>query len=99
MRDLCRVSRLGDEEYQAPIMANLPTGAAGASYVPRWPGLKADSKVWADGSMAQEFIRGALHPLLAKELYGSTSEVLAERAAKSLVWVSDALASSVCPLL
>ncbi|XP_064965208.1 uncharacterized protein LOC135612629 [Musa acuminata AAA Group] len=52
MRDLCRVSRLGDEEYQAPIMANLPTGAAGASYAPRWPGLKADSKVWADGSTA-----------------------------------------------
>uniref|UniRef100_A0A804J724 Transposase (putative) gypsy type domain-containing protein n=1 Tax=Musa acuminata subsp. malaccensis TaxID=214687 RepID=A0A804J724_MUSAM len=86
MRDLCRVGGSAGEEYRTPGMTCLPMGAAGAPYVPRWSALKADSRVWADGAVAQEFIRGALHPLLAKELYGLTLEVLADRAAKSLVW-------------
>ena len=43
------------------------------------------------GLTAQEFIRGTLHPTMAKELYGSTSEVLADQAAKSLVWVSSSI--------
>ncbi|THU48458.1 hypothetical protein C4D60_Mb09t26470 [Musa balbisiana] len=86
MRDLCRVSRSEGEEYRAVGMTSLPVGVPGAPYAARWPDLKADSRIWADGATAQEFVRGALHPALAKELYSCTSEVLADRAAKSLVW-------------
>ncbi|THU45979.1 hypothetical protein C4D60_Mb09t00090 [Musa balbisiana] len=55
-------------------MAGLPAGELGAPYGTRWPDLKADSRIWADGPTAQEFIQGALHPIMAKELYCSTSE-------------------------
>ena len=51
--------------------------------------LKADSRIWANGPTAQEFIWGALHSALAKELYCSSSEALEDRAAKSFVWVSS----------
>ncbi|THU61033.1 hypothetical protein C4D60_Mb07t19010 [Musa balbisiana] len=98
MRDLCRVSRSEGEEYRAMGMTSLPAGVPGAPYAARWPDLKADSRIWADGATAQEFVRGALHPALAKELYGSTSEVLADRAAKSLVWVSSGVSFVVCRL-
>ncbi|THU57199.1 hypothetical protein C4D60_Mb03t00980 [Musa balbisiana] len=83
-RDFPRYSE--GEEYRATSMTSLPAGVPGAPYAARWPDLKADSRIWADGATAQEFVRGALHPALAKELYGSTSEVLADRATKSLVW-------------
>ena len=66
-------------------MANLPTGEPRTPYASRWANLKVDSQIWANGSTTQEFIRGALHPTLAKELYYSSSEALVDRAAKSFV--------------
>ena len=66
-------------------MTDLLARELGAPYATRWPTLKADSRLWGDGLIAQEFVRGALHPGLAKDLYSSTSKVLAERVAKSLI--------------
>ncbi|THU54597.1 hypothetical protein C4D60_Mb10t26790 [Musa balbisiana] len=87
MRDLCRVRpRAAGEPFQALSKVDLPMGEPGAPYASRWATLKADSRIWADGSAAQEFSRGALHPVLAKELYCSSSVVLMDRAARSLVW-------------
>ncbi|THU58332.1 hypothetical protein C4D60_Mb03t13100 [Musa balbisiana] len=68
-------------------MSDLSVEELGIPYASRWMMLKADSHIWGDGPTAQEFIQGALHPALAKDLYCSLSEVLADRAAKSLVWV------------
>ena len=45
----------------------------------------ANSCIWGDGLTAKEFIRGALQPTIAKDLYSSTSEVLVEQVAKSLI--------------
>ena len=70
-------------------MVDLPVGEPEVPYIARWLSLKADSHLWGDGQTAQEFIRGALHPALAKDLYSSTSKVLVEQAAKSLIWVSN----------
>ncbi|THU68675.1 hypothetical protein C4D60_Mb08t06350 [Musa balbisiana] len=74
-------------------MADLPAEEPRAPYAARWSALKVDNRPWSDGETAQEFIRGALHPLLAKELYSSSSKVLVERAAMRLVWMDldDAL--------
>lgn len=66
-------------------MANLLMGESGTPYTSRWATLKVDSRFWADGSTTQEFSRGALHLVLAKELYCSPSMVLMDRATKSLV--------------
>ena len=86
MRDLCRIRSWAEgEQYQALNMADLPVGELGAPYATRWVTLKADSRIWGDGPTAQEFIRGAFHPIMAKDLYCSPSEVLADRVAKSLV--------------
>ncbi|RRT74797.1 hypothetical protein B296_00001599 [Ensete ventricosum] len=43
--------------------------------------------VWSDGASIAAYERGALCPGIAKLLYGSTSRVLIEKDAKSLIWV------------
>ena len=70
-------------------MADLPAGEPGAAYTPRWPSLKTNSRLWGDGPTAREFLRGALHPTMAKELYCTPTEALVDRTTKSFVWVSD----------
>ncbi|THU66780.1 hypothetical protein C4D60_Mb05t17820 [Musa balbisiana] len=92
IRELCRVySRAKGEQYQALNMADLSVGEPGTPYITRWATLKADNRIWGNGPTTQEFIRGALHLAIAKDLYCS-SEVLVEQAAKSLVW-SDTYAA------
>ncbi|THU58501.1 hypothetical protein C4D60_Mb03t14970 [Musa balbisiana] len=85
--ELCRIfSWLEGGQFQAQLMADLSVRELGAPYAARWSALEADNRPWGDGETAQKFVRVALHPSLAKELYSSDSEVLVERAAKSLVW-------------
>ncbi|THU57376.1 hypothetical protein C4D60_Mb03t02860 [Musa balbisiana] len=85
IRELCRVySRAEGEQIQALNMADLPAGESGTPYITRWVTFKADNHIWSDGPTAQEFIRGALLPAIAKDL-SCSSEMLAERATKSLV--------------
>ncbi|RRT72099.1 hypothetical protein B296_00034829 [Ensete ventricosum] len=49
---------------------------------PRWPNLVTSFGVWTDGPLVAEYVRGALHPSLTKQLYKATSEELMDRAAK-----------------
>ncbi|THU58926.1 hypothetical protein C4D60_Mb03t19630 [Musa balbisiana] len=87
MRDLCLVhSHAEGEQYQALSMVDLPAGESGTPYASWWLSLKDDNRIWVDRPIAQEFIRGALHPAMAKELYYSSSELLMDRAAKLFIW-------------
>ena len=76
MRDLCHIrSRAEGEQFQALSMADLLVGEPGTPYASRWANLKANSRIWANRVSAQEFIRGALYPAMAKELYYTSSEL------------------------
>ncbi|RRT72195.1 hypothetical protein B296_00010328 [Ensete ventricosum] len=44
------------------------------------------TRVWIEGLLVKEYLRGALHPTLAKKLYECSSEKLMNRAAKSAIW-------------
>ncbi|THU56153.1 hypothetical protein C4D60_Mb11t14250 [Musa balbisiana] len=89
IRELCRLSTGGeDEPYQTRVMGDLPRGEASDPLVARWEGLTRGSRVWADGDSAAGFVRGGLHPDIARDLYTLPSEVLLSRSAKSLLWVS-----------
>ncbi|CAL9065883.1 unnamed protein product [Musa banksii] len=86
-RHLCRARPRADgEEFESLAMVDLSTREPGTPYTPRWTSLQAYSRIWGDGSTTREFLRGALHPAMAKELYCSPSEALADRAAKLFVW-------------
>ena len=98
--ELCCIHSWADgEQYQSSSMADLLAGELGAPYAARWSTLRADNRVWSDEPTTQEFIRGVLHPVIAKDLYGSRFEELAEQVAKSLVWVSGGFLSLLDPLL
>ena len=94
IRELLRLP-LGreDEPYLAREVGTLPRSAATDPLVGRWDGLTRGSRVWAEGDSAAEFVRGGLHPDIARDLYTLPSEVLLGKSAKSLLWVS------VIPLL
>lgn len=66
-------------------MGGLPEGEASDPLVAWWPGLTLGDRVWMDGTASVTYSRGALIPDIARQLYGSPSEVLIEKAAKSLV--------------
>ncbi|XP_018677038.2 uncharacterized protein LOC108951938 [Musa acuminata AAA Group] len=67
-------------------MGGLPKGEASNPLVARWQGLTLCNRVWTDGAASATYARGALIPDIARQLYGSPSEMLIEKAAKSLVW-------------
>ena len=68
-------------------MGGLPEGEASDALVAQWPGLTLGDWVWTDGMASATYALGALIPDITRQLYGSPSEVLIEKAAKSLVWV------------
>ncbi|RRT56940.1 hypothetical protein B296_00008247 [Ensete ventricosum] len=37
--------------------------------VPRWSAISQSSQVWTEGPLSEEYLRGALHPALAKHVY------------------------------
>ncbi|CAL9109214.1 unnamed protein product, partial [Musa textilis] len=43
---------------------------------------------WAGGDPSASYLRGALHPDMARDLYTLPSEVLIAKSAKSVLWVS-----------
>ena len=95
IRELLRLP-LGreDEPYLAREVGALSRGAATNPLVGRWDGLTRGSRVWADGDCAARFVRGGLHPDIARDLYTLSSEALLSKSAKSLLWVS--VVSSLC---
>ncbi|RWV89541.1 hypothetical protein GW17_00048304 [Ensete ventricosum] len=50
--------------------------------------ISGSSQVWTEGPLAGEYLRGALHPALAKQVYEYSSEELMNRVDKSAVSLS-----------
>ncbi|XP_064964560.1 uncharacterized protein LOC135673568 [Musa acuminata AAA Group] len=103
IRELCHLPTGGeDEPYQMRVMGDLPRGEASDPLVARLEGLSRGSRVWAEGDFAAEFVRGGLHPDIARDLYTLPSEVLLgkfAKSAKSLLWGNHyavALMDRVC---
>ncbi|RWW74047.1 hypothetical protein BHE74_00018008 [Ensete ventricosum] len=67
-------------------MSELPGDEAEEPLKARWRNFITSTRVWTDGSVATEYVRGPLHPDLAKQLYEFSSEELIDRAAKSVDW-------------
>ncbi|XP_064947092.1 uncharacterized protein LOC135597690 [Musa acuminata AAA Group] len=83
---LCLPLGEAGEPYLAREVGALPRGAATDPLVGRWDGLTRGSRVWADGDHAAKFVRGGLHPDIARDLYTLSSETLLSKSAKSLLW-------------
>ncbi|RWW82308.1 hypothetical protein BHE74_00009235, partial [Ensete ventricosum] len=56
------------------------------SLVPRWSTISGSSPFWTEGPLSREYLRGALHPTLVKQVYECSFEELMNRADKSAVW-------------
>ncbi|RWW52632.1 hypothetical protein BHE74_00040920 [Ensete ventricosum] len=89
LRDLCEVDDwAGKDRYFVAQISELPRLVAEGPLKPRWPNLTNSTRVWTERPIAAEYVRGALHPSLAKQLYESPFEELMDQAAKSAVWVA-----------
>ncbi|RZS23100.1 hypothetical protein BHM03_00055964 [Ensete ventricosum] len=90
MRELCEVEdRVGADKYFTSIMTRLKCVDSEDPLVPRWSTISGSSPFWIEGPLSGEYLRGALHPTLAKQVYECTSEELMNRASKSAVWVRN----------
>ncbi|RRT70319.1 hypothetical protein B296_00023380 [Ensete ventricosum] len=67
-------------------MADLLDRTPGALLEARWSTLTTESRFWSDGVDVAEHAQGVLSPVLAKQLYEASSEVVIDWVAKSLVW-------------
>ncbi|RZR80937.1 hypothetical protein BHM03_00007047 [Ensete ventricosum] len=87
MRELCEVEdRAGGDKYFASIMTRLKCVDGEDSLVPRWSTISGSSPFWTEGPLSREYLRGALHPTLVKQVYECSFEELMNRADKSAVW-------------
>ncbi|THU67089.1 hypothetical protein C4D60_Mb05t20980 [Musa balbisiana] len=84
MDDLCGIRAGDDEPLRSLVMGELPSGEATDPLVARWKGLSRGDKVWAGGDPSAAFLRGVLHPDMARDLYTLPSEALLSKSAKSL---------------
>ncbi|RWV88108.1 hypothetical protein GW17_00049830, partial [Ensete ventricosum] len=88
IRELCEVyGRAGADRYFTIHMSKLPLAKGNEPLMPRWSLLFWSARVWTEGPLATEYLRGALHPILVKQLYKCPSEELMDRASKSAFWV------------
>ncbi|RWW69933.1 hypothetical protein BHE74_00022434 [Ensete ventricosum] len=86
MRELCEVEdRAGADRYFASIMMRLKCIEGEDLLVPRWSIISGFSPFRTKGALSEEYLRGALHPTLAKQVYECSSEELMNRADKSVV--------------
>ncbi|RZS21226.1 hypothetical protein BHM03_00053840, partial [Ensete ventricosum] len=96
IRELCEVDgRAGEDKYLTARMSDLPKVEAGCPPKVHWSNLPASTRFWPNGSVATKFTRGMLHLTITKQLYGTPSEELNNRATKSVVWFSTALIDHV----
>ncbi|THU44286.1 hypothetical protein C4D60_Mb02t05800 [Musa balbisiana] len=87
IRDLCRLpAGTPGEPYQARAVGELPEGQPSDPLATRWGELTRGDRVWSDGESTALFARGGLHPDMAKEMYIMPSDILLEKATKSLLW-------------
>ncbi|RZS14276.1 hypothetical protein BHM03_00045945 [Ensete ventricosum] len=86
MRELCEVEdRAGADRYFASIMMRLKCIEGEDLLVPRWSIISGSSPFRIEGALSEEYLRGALHPTLVKQVYECSSEELMNRARKSVV--------------
>ncbi|RWW26984.1 hypothetical protein GW17_00008606 [Ensete ventricosum] len=52
----------------------------------RWLTIPGSARVCTEGPLAMEYLQGALHPVLVKQLYECFYEELMNRIAKSVIW-------------
>ncbi|RWV81249.1 hypothetical protein GW17_00057349, partial [Ensete ventricosum] len=70
MRELCKVEDLaGADSYFASIMTRLKYVEGEDPLVPRWSTISGSNPFWTEGSLSGEYLRGALHPTLVKQVY------------------------------
>ncbi|RZR71911.1 hypothetical protein BHM03_00008684 [Ensete ventricosum] len=87
MRELCEVEdQAGADRYFTSIMTRLKCVYGEDPLVPRWLTISGSSLFWTEGPLSSEYLRGALHPTLAKQVYECSSKELMNRAGKSVVW-------------
>ncbi|RZS04901.1 hypothetical protein BHM03_00035298 [Ensete ventricosum] len=96
VEDLCRQGqrdggtqggpRAGADRYFASIMTRLKCVDCEDPLVPRWSTISRSSPFWTEGPSSGEYLWGALHPTLAKQVYECSSEELINRASKLVVW-------------
>ncbi|RWW82848.1 hypothetical protein BHE74_00008669 [Ensete ventricosum] len=70
MRELYEVeNRAGADKYFASIMTQLKCTNSEDPLVLRWLTISGSSPFWTEGPLSREYLRGALHPTLAKQVY------------------------------
>ncbi|RWV89355.1 hypothetical protein BHE74_00047174 [Ensete ventricosum] len=80
IRDLCQMrARVKYEPFQALFMVDQSEGELGAPLEPRSSSLTIENRVWSYSSSVAAYERGALCPVLLKQLHGSTSKMLIEK--------------------
>ncbi|RZR94335.1 hypothetical protein BHM03_00023010, partial [Ensete ventricosum] len=85
IRELCKVKdRAGVDKYFASIMTRLKCANSEDLLVPRWLTIFGSSPFWTEGPLFREYLRGALHPALVKQVYECSSEELMNWAASRL---------------
>ncbi|RWW26393.1 hypothetical protein GW17_00009217 [Ensete ventricosum] len=90
LRELCKVEdRAGVEKYFAIVMTRLKVAEGEAPMMSRWSTISELSQFWTKGPLSGEYLQGALHPALAKQVYECSSEELMNRAGKSTVWLES----------
>ncbi|THU51783.1 hypothetical protein C4D60_Mb06t34670 [Musa balbisiana] len=99
MNDLCGIRAGDDEPLWSLVMGELPSGEATDPLVARWEGLSRGDKVWAGGDPSASFLRGVLHPDMARDLYTLPSEALLSKSAKSLTLVCVSLPLGIPPTI
>ena len=87
VRDLCRLPAGDGEPFLTRLASEIPLARAVEPLVARWEGLSRGDRVWAGGDPSAAFLRGALHPDMARDLYTHPSDVLLNKSAQSMVWV------------
>ncbi|RWW63005.1 hypothetical protein BHE74_00029842 [Ensete ventricosum] len=93
--ELCKVEdRAGAKKYFSTIMTRLKATEGEDPLVSRWLAISGSSQVWTEGPLSGEYLRGALHPVPAKQVYECSFEELMNRAGKLVVWVSNPFISS-----
>ncbi|RRT62252.1 hypothetical protein B296_00043529 [Ensete ventricosum] len=87
LNELCKVEdRVGAEKNFATIMTRLKAAEGEDPLVPRWLAISGSSQGWTEGPLSGEYLRGALHPVLAKQVYECSSKELMNRASRSAIW-------------
>ncbi|RWV78195.1 hypothetical protein GW17_00060870 [Ensete ventricosum] len=98
MRELYKVEdQAGADRYFTSIMMRLKCINSEDPLVPRWSTISRFNPFWTKGPLSGEYLRGALHPTLLKQVYECSSEELINRVYKSIVWagIGQELAATV----